>query len=289
MGIRTHVSRNPAMVLGGLKEGVTPLEMADSYLTLAHGGNRASGTLAAYDRGPVAFTKVDGGSIHDKNEVRTKRVVPQSVADQTTQILQTVVSSGTGTHAQTGDFAAGKTGTTEDYQDAWFVGYSDKLTVAVWVGYVKGGLPMETEYHGQPVAGGTFPADIWQDFMVSAKRIRDARAKKPTTDEAPPGLAPVPTSAPPANQVPDGEKRSAKGKGHGGARQPARAPAQPPTGEKPPSNQTPPPATGAPSPGSGPNGGASPGSGGAPPGTGTPPANGTAPGAGNGAPAGGPP
>ena len=167
MGVRTPISRNPSMVLGGLKVGVTPLEMAKAYETLAHKGERVSGTLAPTEGGPVTFTRVKGPGIDDENHVRTKRVIPDGVAEQATSILQSVVTSGTGRNAQIGEFAAGKTGTTENYQDAWFVGFNDLLTVAVWVGYPEGAKPMETEYHGQPVAGGTYPAEIWRDFMLS--------------------------------------------------------------------------------------------------------------------------
>jgi penicillin-binding protein 1A len=173
MGVRTPISRNPSMVLGGLKAGVTPVEMAKAYETLAHDGESVSGSLASFEGGPVTFTKVTGPGIDDQNHVRTKRVVPDGVAQEATSILQSVVTSGTGRNAQIGEFAAGKTGTTENYQDAWFVGFNDLITVAVWVGYPEGARPMETEYHGQPVAGGTFPADIWHDFMLSVKKFSD--------------------------------------------------------------------------------------------------------------------
>ena len=172
MGVRTPVSRNPAMVLGGLKQGVTPLEMAKAYETLAAGGEAVSGTLAPREGAPVTYTRVEGGGIDDKNKTRRKRVIPEGVAKQATQILSTVVTAGTGRAANIGEFAAGKTGTTENYQDAWFVGFTDNMTVAVWVGYPEGGKPMETEYRGEPVAGGTFPAEIWRDFMLSVKKIR---------------------------------------------------------------------------------------------------------------------
>ncbi|MDX6503246.1 MAG: penicillin-binding protein, partial [Gaiellaceae bacterium] len=85
------------------------------------------------------------------------------------QLLQEVVQSGTGTHAQLPDRpVAGKTGTTENYGDAWFVGYTPQLAVAVWVGYPNKLVPMLTEYHGKAVAGGTFPADIFKRFMGKA-------------------------------------------------------------------------------------------------------------------------
>jgi penicillin-binding protein 1A len=90
-------------------------------------------------------------------------------------MLAGVVSSGTGEAAQIGEFAAGKTGTTENYGDAWFVGFNSELTVAVWVGYPDSLQPMETEYLGGPVAGGTYPAEIWRDLMTAWIGIRDQR------------------------------------------------------------------------------------------------------------------
>src|SRR5439155_21328607 len=76
---------------------------------------------------------------------------------------------GTGFRAGLPDrVAAGKTGTRENYGDAWCVGYTPQLAVAVWVGYPNGLRPMTSEYHGKPVAGGTFPALIWKSFMESA-------------------------------------------------------------------------------------------------------------------------
>jgi penicillin-binding protein 1A len=244
MGVRTELSRNPAMVLGGLKTGVTPLEMAKAYETLAHGGERVTGSLAAYDDGPVAYTKVEGPGIDDENKVKTKRVVPEGIATETTQILQSVITGGTGRAAQIGEFAAGKTGTTENYQDAWFVGYNDTLTVAVWVGYPDSARPMETEYRGEPVAGGTFPAEIWRDFMLSAEKIRAARGAKEGKDQGATGATgtqSVPTvpGPSPAPEQQKGKERKRKAPGPGGTepgsggqtpqqdQQPAEPPAQP--------------------------------------------------------------
>ena len=75
--------------------------------------------------------------------------------------------------------------TTENYQDAWFVGFTEDMTVAVWVGYPEGAKQMETEYRGEPVAGGTFPAEIWRDFMLSVKKIRLARNPDKEQEETP--------------------------------------------------------------------------------------------------------
>jgi penicillin-binding protein 1A len=268
MGIRTHVSRNPAMVLGGLKQGVTPLEIAKSYETLAQKGNVVSGSLAPYDGGPVTFTRVEGGNIDDKNEVERKRVIPEGVAEQATQILSSVVTSGTGRAAQIGEFAAGKTGTTENYQDAWFVGFDDDLTVAVWVGYPEGAKPMETEYRGEPVAGGTFPAEIWHDFMVNANEIRESRWNKDEKGTTgPTGPTGVPTTVQPApteeQQAPEKSKRKKRTTKppEDGAETPPATPTEPaPKPQPAPApTPTPTPPTGGGSGGSGGSGGASSG------------------------------
>jgi penicillin-binding protein 1A len=179
MGIRTRVSRNPAVTLGGLKQGVTPLDMAHAYQTLARRGMRIWGTLGAGKKGPVGMLSVrdKGGKVIARNTEKEDRALPQQVATTETQMLEQVIQSGTGTEAQLGNgtFEAGKTGTTENYGDAWFVGYNEFYTVAVWVGYSKGLKPMLTEYGGSPVAGGTFPAQIWRQFMESAMGILDLR------------------------------------------------------------------------------------------------------------------
>jgi penicillin-binding protein 1A len=177
MGIRTPVSRNCAMTLGGLREGVTPLDMAHAYQTFATGGRFVTGSLSP-PRGPVGIREIRRLSDNDlikRNKKRVKRVLPESVALQTNQILSTVVTRGTAVRARLDEFAAGKTGTTEDYGDAWFVGYTKRMTVAVWVGYPDKFQPMKTEYRGEPVAGGTFPAEIWRDFMQAMDKIVDDR------------------------------------------------------------------------------------------------------------------
>jgi penicillin-binding protein 1A len=184
MGVRTKISTNPAMTLGGLTEGVTPLEMAYAYSTIANKGRRVSGSLASYEGGPVAIQAVKGAGRDVENEKREKRVFPDSVGETAQELLAGVVASGTGKAAQIGEFAAGKTGTTENYGDAWFVGFNEELTVAVWVGYPDELRYMETEHAGGPVAGGTFPAEIWHDLMVSWIDIREAREAASGDDEA---------------------------------------------------------------------------------------------------------
>ncbi len=212
MGIRTHVSRNLAMTLGGLKEGVTPLDMAHAYETLARRGRFTYGSMSpdAVDRrklvtptpGPVGIRKIgelDDGKVRPltlaggeklENETRDWPVMTTATADQVASILSSVVTNGTAMRAQIpGTFVAGKTGTTENYGDAWFVGWTKELTVAVWVGYPDELRPMETEFNGQPVAGGTYPAAIWKSFMDTALGFEEYG----TPEEPEEPVAPVPT------------------------------------------------------------------------------------------------
>ncbi|MGI8729320.1 MAG: transglycosylase domain-containing protein [Solirubrobacteraceae bacterium] len=230
MGIRTPVSTNYAITLGGLKNGVTPLDLAHAYQTFATGGLRVTGSLGAGRKGPVGIRRIEtreSGKVRARNKKITKRILPQDVADTTTEILESVVKEGTGKVASLGEERAwGKTGTTEKYGDAWFVGATDKLTIAVWVGYPNGFKPMLTEFRGEPVAGGTFPAHIWHDFALAAIQADQERLERQCTSEkeklaenaspddepAPPppacvraGLAPDPNAvtAPPADPDPE--------------------------------------------------------------------------------------
>jgi penicillin-binding protein 1A len=245
MGIRTRVSRNYAITLGGLREGVTPLDMAHAYETLAHNGQLVTGSLGASRNGPVGIRSVElpTGKV-DKNQTILHDVLPHAVADTETRLLQGVVTSGTGKAAAYGGFAAGKTGTTENYGDAWFVGFSRKYTMAVWVGYPNKLKSMTTEYHGKSVAGGTFPAEIWHDFMVGAQQVELARVNR---KRAAKGLPPETlTTTTPATTVP--------------ATPTTPAVTVPPSGgtttttpstksKQPPATATPPPATATPAPG----------------------------------------
>ena len=178
MGIRTPVSHNYAITIGGLHEGVTALDMAHAYETLAEGGQLTTGTLGASDNGPVGIQSVQfpGRSQPTADQTRRIRVLAPNVASTETSMLENVITQGTGKAAAIGGFEAGKTGTTENYGDAWFVGYNQKLTVAVWVGYPNTTRSMSTDFNGSPVLGGTFPAEIWHDFMLGAQAIYAQRA-----------------------------------------------------------------------------------------------------------------
>jgi penicillin-binding protein 1A len=177
MGITTPISTNASMTIGGLTVGVTPLDMAHAYETIAHGGERVSGTLSE-GSDPVGIEEVSSSSGRDIDHTRTARVLPHEIAETETSMLETVLQYGTGRAAAIGQFAAGKTGTTSNYGDAWFVGWDSRYTVAVWVGYPNKLVPMTTDFNGQPVLGGTFPALIWHDFMVSALQVEKERAER---------------------------------------------------------------------------------------------------------------
>lgn len=193
MGIETPVSTNPAMTLGGLRIGLSPLELAYAYTTIANRGLRVSGTLATRPLGPVTIERVEGSGRDDRNRVRAQRVFPTTIGEQAQQVLAGVLQYGTGRAARIGEFAFGKTGTTENYGDAWFVGSNRELTVAVWVGYPDRLKPMLTEYGGKPVAGGTYPALIWRDVMLSWIQLRDQRRRQRGVQEQRSLAPPVPS------------------------------------------------------------------------------------------------
>jgi penicillin-binding protein 1A len=148
-------------------EAVSPLEMARAFATLANNGERVDGSVLG--NVPRAVLRVETGRNADANDPVEKRAVGENDAALVNSILQRVVTEGTGQRAALDDRpVAGKTGTTENYGDAWFVGYTPQLAVAVWVGYPDRLKPMETEFEGDPVAGGTFPALIWKTFAEKA-------------------------------------------------------------------------------------------------------------------------
>jgi penicillin-binding protein 1A len=162
MGITTHLQGLPAEGIGGLKYGVSPLELADAYATLAAGGIRHR---------PVAIDKVvlPGGKVDHPQGPQPKRVLSPAVAWQVTRLLHDNITEGTGTAAYTGCVGqAGKTGTTDNETDAWFSGYQPNLATAVWVGYPESNAISMTSVHGITVFGGTFPAEIWHSVYANA-------------------------------------------------------------------------------------------------------------------------
>jgi penicillin-binding protein 1A len=218
---------NPALILGGLQTGVTSLEMAHAYNTLAANGRRLSGTMASSAGGPVGIVKVtDGDGFNQgdpvpdetgasgENKLVAKQVIDPGIAAETRSILATVVSSGTGRRAQNGEPTWGKTGTTDDNGDAWFCGATPQFTMCVWVGYPDKVQPMETEFAGGPVDGGTFPAEIFSRVANAYEAILAARkagsdpnegdsAASPSSITPTTGVTTTPsTDAPPATEAP---------------------------------------------------------------------------------------
>jgi penicillin-binding protein 1A len=161
MGITSELEPNPAIALGGLSHGVTPLEMASAYGTIAAKGMRTYPTgivSVSDDRGQLVYAPV----------TKPERAVDEPVAVEASLMLHEVVESGTGVAAKPqGAWAAGKTGTTQSYRDAWFVGWAEDVSCAVWVGYREGQVEM-TDVHGIAVTGGSYPARIWKTFMDGA-------------------------------------------------------------------------------------------------------------------------
>jgi penicillin-binding protein 1A len=171
LGIQSPLNDYFAIGLGA--EAVNPLEMARAFSTFAHNGVRVDGSILG--NAPRAVTKVVEGNRVDKNVPVDKQVLDPNDAATLNSILENVVNQGTGQRAALPDRpVAGKTGTTENYGDAWFVGYTPQLAVAVWVGYPNKLVPMLTEFEGSAVAGGTFPALIWNSFAEKALKYENA-------------------------------------------------------------------------------------------------------------------
>jgi membrane carboxypeptidase/penicillin-binding protein len=199
LGINSRLNDYFGIGLG--VEAVNPLEMARAFSTFANNGARVDGRLLGNVPRAVLWVGEDcKGRTARLSESQCKRIsentpAPKQVLDPNkavtvTSILSQVVRDGTGKRAALGDRqVAGKTGTTENYGDAWFVGYTPQLAVAVWVGYPSTLRPMETEYQGDPVAGGTFPALIWKTFAQSAL---NAKNEPPELFPAPPYEPAVP-------------------------------------------------------------------------------------------------
>jgi penicillin-binding protein 1A len=161
MGITSPLDSNPSEAIGGLRIGVSPLQMADAYATIANGGDHIAPTI-------ISRVVLPNGETRYFGDPAKTNVFSQGQAYAATQVLKTVIQYGTGTAANYGCPAAGKTGTTNDYTDAWFVGYTPKLSTAVWVGYPNADTYMDDVNGLGPGYGGTLAAPIWHDYMEQA-------------------------------------------------------------------------------------------------------------------------
>jgi penicillin-binding protein 1A len=163
MGIESPLDGIPAEGIGGLRIGVSPLEMAGAYATLAAGGVRHK---------PVAIERVvfPGGRVDEPQRSKPRRVVSEPIAYEVWRLLHDNIAEGTGTAAYTGcPGQGGKTGTTDNFTDAWFAGIQPNLATVVWVGYPQSNAIEMTSVHGTTVFGGTFPAEIWHSLYTGAE------------------------------------------------------------------------------------------------------------------------
>ncbi|MFM8940508.1 MAG: transglycosylase domain-containing protein, partial [Phenylobacterium sp.] len=154
LGIRSPIQLDPSMALGAVE--VSPLEMAQAYLPFANGGYAASAWTIERVR------TAEGRVLYDRSVAQPPRtqVIGAPALPQMNQMMRQVLTSGTGPRARgPGYDLAGKTGTTRDYRDAWFVGYTGGFVAAVWVGR-DDNTPMRR------VTGGGAPAAVWQAFMA---------------------------------------------------------------------------------------------------------------------------
>jgi penicillin-binding protein 1A len=173
MGIRSSLPSYPSIALGTAQ--VSVLDIAAAYATLANYGTAIEPTT-------IRRIELADGAILKPDQERLEGAMSPGNAYLLTKVMEQVMLRGTGTAAQIGRPAAGKTGTTNNYVDAWFAGFTPDLVAAVWVGYPQGSIPM-TNVHGIPVFGGTFPARIWRAFMLEAlKDIPPRPFKLPKSD-----------------------------------------------------------------------------------------------------------
>lgn len=179
MGITSDIKAVYAVGLGS--EEVSPFEMAGAYQTLANNGQH----IAPY--GVSRITNSRGEIIFEADTKPTKALDP-AVAAKETDILEDVMKQGTGVDARIGRPAAGKTGTSENNADAWFVGYTPDLVASIWVGFPTGQVPMKPPTTRETVLGGTWPARIWQQFMS------EALVDTPSSDFSAPDGGPLPLS-----------------------------------------------------------------------------------------------
>ncbi|NNL48451.1 MAG: PBP1A family penicillin-binding protein [Acidimicrobiia bacterium] len=157
LGINGPLLPYHALALGA--QEVSPIDMASAYSTFAAGGLHSE---------PIFFTGIEttDGDVVIDNAPPAKRVIDTWISDQVTTALTQVVERGTGVRANIGRPVAGKTGTSQDHKDAWFVGYTPQLSAAVWVGYAESPAPMEEPNTPFSITGGTWPAEIWANFAA---------------------------------------------------------------------------------------------------------------------------
>ena len=163
MGITSRLEGYPGEILGGLGYCCSPLEMANAYATIASGGLRHRA---------IGVTRVVFPDGREERLDKRKRVraFEEGVTAKVTDILERNITSGTGTAAGIGCPAAGKTGTTDNHTDAWFVGYTPNLATSVWVGFPASRIEMYPPTTPISVAGGTYPSQIWGAYMRQVKR-----------------------------------------------------------------------------------------------------------------------
>ncbi len=184
-----------AMALGGLRQGVSPLEQAAGFATFAARGMYAQ---------PYAITRItdrDGKVVYE-HRVKTERAFSDKEAGVLTGALRGVVEEGTGTAARFGRPLAGKTGTTDNYGNGWFIGYVPQLATAVWVGRPEGDVPMRN-VRGINVTGGSFPARIFSRYMGAAMAGEPVQQLYVVSPDELSLRSPVTTGAPPPTARPD--------------------------------------------------------------------------------------
>ena len=213
-GIASPISNNCSIIIGGLKIGVSPLDMAHAYETFAENGRRVyDPVLGSSDKGAIGIASIDCTLVKCRGKKKLvshpayEQVMPAAVAEDVHNILEGVVKSGTGQAAAIpGVDVVGKTGTTNDEGDAWFVGWTPQITTAVWVGFPNKLVPMLTQFEGGPVTGGTFPAEIWKTFTESALSIETdeaaAKASHPSSSSSTTETAPATYTGTSAATVP---------------------------------------------------------------------------------------
>jgi len=153
LGITTEIPANASIALGSAE--VTPLELTAAYGVMANGGR------AVFAHGIREIRTADGTVLYRRDAGAAARIVSEQIVGQMNRLLAAVINGGTGRAAQLGRPAGGKTGTSQDYRNAWFVGFTGNLVAGVWIGN-DDGSPMKK------VTGGGLPARIWKAFMTEA-------------------------------------------------------------------------------------------------------------------------